>query len=39
MALRQGAARLAQAGVPGAAEDARLLLAHALDLPRHQLTG
>ncbi|MDF3855491.1 peptide chain release factor N(5)-glutamine methyltransferase [Paracoccus sp. P2] len=38
-ALRQGAARLAQAGVPGAAEDARLLLAHALDLPRHQLTG
>ncbi|WGR61375.1 peptide chain release factor N(5)-glutamine methyltransferase [Paracoccus ferrooxidans] len=38
-ALRQGAARLAQAGVPGAAEDARLLLAHALDLPRHHLAA
>lgn len=38
-ALRQGVARLAAAGVPGAAEDARLLLAHALDLPRHHLAA
>ncbi len=38
-ALRQGAARLAEAGVVDAAGDARLLLAHALDLPRHHLTA
>nr|WP_010396833.1 peptide chain release factor N(5)-glutamine methyltransferase [Paracoccus sp. TRP] len=38
-ALRQGARRLAAAGVPGAADDARLLLAHILDVPRHRLTG
>ncbi|WP_287885578.1 MULTISPECIES: peptide chain release factor N(5)-glutamine methyltransferase [Paracoccus] len=38
-ALRRGAALLAEAGVPGAAEDARQLLAHALDLPRHHLTA
>ncbi|WP_323008353.1 peptide chain release factor N(5)-glutamine methyltransferase [Paracoccus sp. (in: a-proteobacteria)] len=38
-ALRQGAARLAAAGVPGAADDARLLLAHALELPRHHLAA
>lgn len=38
-ALRQGAARLAAAGVPAAADDARLLLAHALELPRHHLAA
>lgn len=38
-ALRRGAALLADAGVPGAAEDARLLLAHALGLPRHHLAA
>lgn len=38
-ALRQAAARLAQAGVADAAGDARLLLAHALHLPRHHLTA
>ncbi|SMG30257.1 peptide chain release factor N(5)-glutamine methyltransferase [Paracoccus sp. J56] len=38
-ALRQGARRLAAAGVPGAADDARLLLTHILDVPRHRLTG
>ncbi|WP_347266137.1 peptide chain release factor N(5)-glutamine methyltransferase [Paracoccus sp. (in: a-proteobacteria)] len=36
-ALRAGAARLAAAGVPDAANDARLLMAHALGLARHQL--
>lgn len=36
-ALRTGAARLAAAGVEGAADDARILLAHALDLPRERL--
>ncbi|WP_323715826.1 peptide chain release factor N(5)-glutamine methyltransferase [Paracoccus aminovorans] len=38
-ALRQGALRLAAAGVEDAAGDSRLLLAHALDLPRHHLTA
>lgn len=38
-ALRQASARLARAGVADAAGDARLLLAHALDLPRHHLTA
>jgi release factor glutamine methyltransferase len=38
-ALRHASERLAQAGVPGAAADARLLLAHALDLPRHHLAA
>ncbi|RQP07543.1 MAG: peptide chain release factor N(5)-glutamine methyltransferase [Paracoccus sp. BP8] len=38
-ALRQGAARLAAAGVPAAADDARLLLAHALELPRRHLAA
>lgn len=38
-ALRQATARLTQAGVADAAGDARLLLAHALDLPRHHLTA
>lgn len=36
-ALRQGVARLAAAGVPAAEGDARLLLGHALGLPRHHL--
>ncbi len=35
--LRIAVSRLIAAGVPGALEDARLLLAHALDLPRHHL--
>ncbi|KRW93635.1 peptide chain release factor N(5)-glutamine methyltransferase [Paracoccus sp. MKU1] len=38
-ALRQGTGRLAAAGVPTAAEDARLLLAHALEQPRHHLAA
>lgn len=38
-ALRQATARLAQAGVADAAGDARLLLGHALDLPRHHLSA
>ncbi|WP_199260887.1 peptide chain release factor N(5)-glutamine methyltransferase [Paracoccus binzhouensis] len=38
-ALRRGAALLAKAGVPAAAEDARLLLAHVLELPRHHLAA
>lgn len=35
--LRIAVSRLIAAGVPGALEDGRLLLAHALDLPRHHL--
>ena len=38
-ALRQAAARLARAGVADATGDARLLLAHALALPRHHLSA
>lgn len=38
-ALRAAASRLAGAGVTDAAGDARALLAHALDLPRHHLTA
>lgn len=38
-ALQQGAERLAAAGVPDPMGDARLLLAHALDLPRHRLSA
>ena len=38
-ALRAAIAHLADAGLPDAAGDARLLLAHALDLPRHRLSG
>ena len=38
-ALRAGIAHLAGAGLSDAAGDARLLLAHALDLPRHRLSG
>lgn len=38
-ALRQAAARLAQAGVADATGDARLLLVHALALPRHHLSA
>ena len=36
-ALRVAIVRLSDAGLPGAAGDARLLLAHALGLSRHQL--
>lgn len=38
-ALRAGIARLADAGLPDPSGDARLLLGHALDLPRHHLGG
>ncbi|MCV2446878.1 peptide chain release factor N(5)-glutamine methyltransferase [Paracoccus sp. DMF] len=38
-ALRQAAERLSQAGIADAAGDSRLLLAHALALPRHHLSA
>lgn len=38
-ALRAGIARLADSGLSNSAGDARLLLAHALGLPRHRLTA
>lgn len=38
-ALRQATARLHDAGIMQAADDARVLLAHALALPRHHLTA
>ena len=38
-ALRRGITRLADAGLADAMGDARLLLAHALALPRHRLSG
>lgn len=37
--LRIAVSRLIAADVPGALEDGRLLLAHALDLPRHHLSA
>ncbi|RCW79686.1 peptide chain release factor N(5)-glutamine methyltransferase [Paracoccus lutimaris] len=37
--LRAGIARLTEAGLPDPTGDARLLLAHALALPRHHLSG
>lgn len=38
-ALRLAVSRLIAAGVPGAADDGRLLLAHALQVPRHRLSS
>ena len=38
-ALRAGIARLADSGLSDSVGDARLLLAHALGLPRHRLTA